>query len=63
MVLDKNKPLESSYLCVEDNGMIPPLIPLNAEEKKLEQDHPEQRVLLWGFGGVVEFYPGGGLMW
>ena len=63
MVVDKNKPLESSYLCIKDNGMVEPLLPLNEKEIKLQKEHPEQRVTLWCFSGVVEVIPGIGLMW
>ncbi|KAL9127533.1 MAG: hypothetical protein Q9217_003601 [Psora testacea] len=54
MVMDEIKPLESSYLCIKEDGMVEPLIPLNEEEIKLQKEHPEQRVTLWNFSGVVE---------
>ncbi|KAL9102345.1 MAG: hypothetical protein Q9163_002495 [Psora crenata] len=63
MVMDKTKPLESSYLCIEENGMVEPLLPLIDEEIRLQQEQPKQRVTLWNFSGVVEVFPGVGLMY
>ena len=63
MVIDKSKPAESSYLDIREDGMVEPLVPLNDEEKELQKNHPEQRVTLWCFGGVVEIDPGIGLLW
>ena len=63
LVIDKRKPLESSYLTIREDGMVEPLLHLNDEEKELQKIDPGKRVTLWSFGGVVEIKPQVGLMW
>ena len=62
-VVDNARPLESSYLEINNDGVVQPLLQLNQAEKDLQKNNPDQRVVLWSFGGVVEIESGVGLMW
>ena len=62
IIEDRNQPLKSKYLEIEDNGFIKPFIKLTPEEQQLE-DSKQGRVVLWAFGGVVEMKDGTGSLW
>ena len=58
VVEDKDQPLASKYIEIDENGLIKPFIPLLEIEK-----HIKHRVVLWAFGGVVEMKDGTGRLW
>jgi len=63
LVLNKSEPLKTSYLSIEEDGMVTPLFPFTDEEKEFHANNPDVRTTLWGFGGVVEAFDGMGLHW
>lgn len=62
IIQDRDQPLKSKYLEIEENGFIKPFIQLTAEEKQIEEQK-WGRVVLWAFGGVVEMEDGTGRLW
>ncbi|KAG8533746.1 uncharacterized protein KY384_001487 [Bacidia gigantensis] len=62
-VVDQSKPLQSSYLAIDSNGLVMPLLSLNDEEIAYQKNNPGNRPTLWAFGGVVEVGNGIGLLW
>ncbi len=66
VVLDKSKPLKSTYLACQEDGLVDQLVPLTEAEHRLEKtvwkDNTHPRVTLWAFGGMVEAL-GNGWLW
>lgn len=60
VVRDESKPLESSYLSFQENGIVNPLITEIDGENNFTKKY---RICLWSFGGAVETSPGEGFMW
>lgn len=63
IVNDREMPHLTSYLCIRDDGIVEPLLPLNPEEVQFQEENDNVRFTLWGFGGVVEVSDGVGLLW
>ena len=61
VVPDKQQPLITTYLDIQENGMVDALIPLNDSERCLEEQ--DVRVILWTFGGIAETRPALGWSW
>ena len=63
----KGAPLINHYLGIKPEGLVDPLIPLDDEEKQLQNTvlplQEKYRVCLWCFGGIVETSPGVGWLW
>ena len=62
IVPDKKQPLATSYLEIEEDGMVRPFIPLNEEEVNFEKSGKGQ-IKLWAFGGVVQIDDVTGVTW
>lgn len=61
IVLDKENPLTTAYLDIQENGMVNALLPLNESERRLAEQ--QVRVILWAFGGIAETRPDLGWTW
>ena len=62
IVVDRTKPLESTYLSIQEDGTVDALVPLTEAEILLTHNK-DKRVTLWAFGGIVETSPGTGWTW
>lgn len=62
-IRDLTRPLESSYLAIDEQGLVEPLLQLTEKEKQYQVENKGHRYVLWPFSGVVEIKNGVGLAW
>ena len=63
LVGDQSRPLESTYLRIDGNGVMEPFLKLTDTELQYQNSTPGERYTLWGFSGVLEVADGLGLLW
>lgn len=62
-VSDPARPLESTYLHVDNCGVMEPFLKLTETELHYQNNTAGERYTLWAFSGVLEIAEGLGLLW
>lgn len=61
LIPDPGYPLQTEYLSIQEDGLVKTLLRLTDHERSLKE--AGMRVVLWGFGGIVETSQGVGWIW